>query len=212
MVSILSGKKKRRPKLLAFELYNNKPAPVYKETSPYEESHPDPLALAKYQIKRPPQPTDELARAVIKLVRMGVPPRTALGNFGVTGGIFAKWRKDAQLDYDRGIHSPFVTFFRAVEIAIAQAESALTLDARFNFENALPMLRIRFSESWDAKTAGGTDSTLIEETEEAEDIGDEQSAYLIAVMEAARGGRVIEATAEPVVEEAPAPPATEPGK
>lgn len=205
VVSILSGKKKRRPKLLAFELYFNKPVLLYKEVSPYSESHPDPLALAKYQVKHPPQPTDDLACAVIKLVRQGVPPKTALANFGVTMGIFGKWRRDAQLDYDRGVNSPFVVFFRAVEIAIAQAESALTLDSRFNFENALPMLRMRFASNWDAKTAGPEESTILEETEEVEEMSDEQSAYLIAIMEAARGGRVIDAVAETVAEPTPAP-------
>lgn len=164
---------------------------LYTRANVFDETRPDPeRVLEEQRKKKSDEPTVAERRAVVRLIRMGAPVREALANYGITEGQFNRWRERAQREYEDGhVSTPFLDFVRVLEIAEAQGEVATTLDARIQAENTMAFLRIRYARNWDGKIAGATPLTFIREPEAEVPIEDEEAAYMLAILENARGGK-----------------------
>lgn len=183
--------KKRPPLLVLQDFGNGRVGPkLFTKGDPYNETLPDPEAVLAEQQKSDGWPTQRLRRAVSRMIRMGALVRESLAHYGVTENAWKRWLVQAQLDFEAGVKSsPCLDFVRIMEIAEAQGEVITTLDARLNPDNTLPFLKRRYARNWDDKIAGAAPLTLIQEPEVVEQVADEDGAYILSVLENARGGR-----------------------
>lgn len=192
---------KRKPKLLVYHDYGNGIVgpKLYTRGNVFDETRPDPERVLEELHKRESdEPSVRMRKAVARLIRMGTPVREALANYGISEGQFHRWRDQAQRDYEDGARStPCLDFVRVLEIAEAQGEVAATLDARMQAENVMPFLRVRYARNWDGKMAGAAPLTFIKEPEAETPVEDAEAAYMLALLENARGGKKPKESDEP---------------
>lgn len=188
------ARKPKRPSLLIYAEYR-KSDPIgpklYTKHSVFDDPLPDPeLVLEERKKYTKDTPTVHMRRAIVRAIRKGAPVREALLMYGVTEGEFLRWRGIAQQEFEDGkTSSPFLDFIRVLEIAEAQGESMTAMDARVLPENTMPFLRSRYARNWDGKMSGAPPLAFLKEPEVEVPLGDEDAAYMLALLESARGGR-----------------------
>lgn len=198
-------RKPKRPSLLIFAEYrkNDPVGPkLYTKHAVFDELLPDPeLVLEERKKYTKDIPNLLMRRAIVRAIRKGAPVREALLMYGVSEGEFLRWRNIAQQEFEDGKHtSPFLDFIRVLEIAEAQGESMAAMDARVLPENSMPFMRARYARNWDGKMSGAPPLAFLKEPEVEVPMQDEQAAYMLALLENARGGRKRAEDGEPAGE------------